>query len=165
MSDNLAIIHRVIEEHRYIRGHIKLIGDSVGDLEAMFSLQQVRSGWIQSSIDTLVDKQKKLQQSMNFLDEGLKNHFGFEEEVLPPLFGELLMQALLLEHREIKGEISKAKSMINEARLEGLSQEEMLDKKSRLQQVIDNVCRVVEEHAAREEIMLHMMERSLEAKG
>ncbi len=165
MSDNLEIIRRVIEEHQYIRGHIKLVGDSISDMEAIFSLQKDQSGWSQSSIETLVDKQKKLQQSMSFLDEGLKNHFGFEEEVLPPLFGELLMQSLIFEHREIKNGISEAKSMVTGTRLEGLSQGELLVQKSRLQQVISNICRVVEEHAAKEETILKMMKRALEAKG
>ena len=109
MADNLAIIKRVIEEHLTIRGHVKLVGDSVTDLEALFALQKARPNWVLSQLEALSERQKKLQQTLSFLDEGLKNHFGFEEKVLPPLFGELLMRALIFEHREMGKEISEAK--------------------------------------------------------
>ncbi len=96
MPDNLAIINRIIEEHHTIRSHMKLVGDSINDLEALFSLQKVHSGWTQSSIDALNKNQEKLQQTLSALDEGLKNNFGFEERTLPRFLGTILMQALLL---------------------------------------------------------------------
>ncbi len=164
MPDSLAVINRVIQEHQRIRGNIKLVGESTNDLEAMFSLQQVYSGWTLSSMEAIDEKQKQLQQTMSFLDEGLNNHFAFEERALPPLFGELLMQALLLEHQEIRKKIGEAKSLIAGTRLVDLSQEKLLSQKSHIQQVINAISQVVEEHAAREETILNMMNRALEEK-
>jgi hemerythrin len=120
MADNLAIINRTIEEHHTISGHMKLVGDSISDLEALFSLQKARPDWILSSAETLSERQGKLQQTISALDEGLKNHFSFEEKLLPPLFGEFLMQALILEHRGIKKQIDEAKSLVVNTKLEGL---------------------------------------------
>lgn len=165
MADNLKIINRVIEEHHTIRGHVKLVGDSVTDMEALFTLQKARPDWILGSVESLSEKQKNLQQTMSFLDEGLKNHFGFEEKVLPPLFGELLMRALILEHRGIKKQIDEAKSMVSDTKLEGLSQKELLSKKSQIQQKVEGILRLVEEHAAKEETILKMLKTALEAKG
>ena len=165
MADNLAIIKRVIEEHLTIRGHVKLVGDSVTDLEDLFALQKARPNWVLSQLEALSERQKKLQQTLSFLDEGLKNHFGFEEKVLPPLFGELLMRALIIEHRGIKKQIDEAKSTVSDTKLEALSQKELLSKKSQIQQKVESILRLVEEHAVKEETILKMLKTALEAKG
>lgn len=162
MADNLTLVNRTIEEHHNIRGNIKLVGDSVSDLEALFSLQKARPDLILGSPDQLTEKQNKLQQTLSYLDEGLKNHFGFEEKLLPPLFGEFLMKALIIDHRAIKKQIDAAKSLVSDTKLEGLSQKELLSRKSRIQQKVDNILQLVEDHAAREETILQMLKRALE---
>ena len=165
MADNLALVNRTIEEHHNIRRNIKLVGDSVSDLEALFSLQTARPDLILGSPEALKEKQEKLLQTLSYLDDGLKNHFGFEEKLLPPLFGEFLMKALILDHRAIKKQIDAAKSLVSDTRLEGLSQKELLSRKSRIQQKVDNILQLVEDHAAREETILKMLKRSLEEKS
>jgi len=164
MVDNLTIIHRVIEEHRVIRTHVKLVGDSMNDMEAFLSLQKVHAGWTQSSKEGMLEKQEKLQQTLSSLSEGLNNHFGFEEKTLPPLFGELLMQALIFEHREIMNKLSEAKSMVFDTRLEGLDQKELLAKKWDIQQVVGSLPQVIEGHARKEETILNMMKKAMENK-
>ena len=164
MEDYLAIIRRVIEEHQNIRGHVKLVGDSISDEEALTSLERARADWVPGKPELLAEMQKKLQQAISFLDEGLKNHFAFEGKALPPLLGELFMRAIILDHQEIMKEIDEAKSIAAETRLEGLSREELLSKESHIQQTISNICRLVEEHATKEEIILEMLQRALEEK-
>jgi hypothetical protein len=165
MADNLAIVNRAIEEHHAIRGHVKLVGDSVNDLEALFSLQKARPVWILSSPEALAEKKNRLQQTLSALDEGLKNHFNFEDKLFPPLFGELLMQALKIEHRGIKNQIEGAKSLVAKIKLEGLSQKELLSKKSQIQQKVEDILQSVEEHATKEETILKMLKKTLEAEG
>lgn len=165
MQDKLAIIKRIIDEHQTIKGHVKLVGDSVSDEEALAALQKAHADFIPGRLEVMSEKQKKLQQTMSALDEGLKNHFAFEEKALPPLLGELLMQALILEHREIKNEIDEAKSTVESIKLEGLSREELLSKESHIQQMVGGICQLVEEHATKEEAILEMVQRALEEKG
>ena len=165
MENYLATIRKVIEEHQTIREHVKLVGDSVSDREALTSLERARADWIPGRLEILVEGQKKLQQALSSLDEGLKNHFAFEGTALRPLLGELFMRALLLEHREIEREIDKAKSMVAKAKLEGLNREELLSKESHMQQMINSICLLVEEHAAKEEAILDMIKRALEDKS
>ena len=162
MQDKLAIIRRIIDEHQTIKGHMKLVGDSVSDQEALATLQKAHADFIPGRLEVMSEKQKKLQQTMSALDEGLKNHFAFEEKALPPLLGELLMQALVLEHREIKNEIDEAKSTVESTKLEGLSREELISKESHIQQMIDSICQLVEEHATKEEAVLEMVQRALD---
>ena len=162
MSDDLAIIMKVISEHRAIRKHVKLAGDTVTDIDALFTLSEAYSGWIQSSTEALTAKQNQLQQAISFLDQGLKNHFAFEEEALSPLFGELLMRAILLEHHEIRRQIENTKATLASTKLEGLDQQELLTKKSVIQHTVSSISQAVEEHASHEEIILSMMKRALE---
>lgn len=164
MADDLATIRKIISAHHSVRRDVKHVGDSASDLEALFSLQQAQSGWAQSSIEALSKKQEQLVQTIALLDDGLRRHFALEEKSLPPLFGEVLMKALLLEHRDIGRKLEEAKAMVTGTALEGLSQEELLYTKSRLQQVVSNLCQMIEEHAGHEELILRMLERSLESE-
>jgi hypothetical protein len=165
MSDDLATIGRVIDEHHRIGGHVKLVGDSVTDLEALTNLEKARTDWIPGRIEVLSEKHDRLRKAMSYLEEGLKNHFAFEEEVLPPLLGEKLMQQLLRQHREIGEAIDGARSMIAAARLEGLGREKLLLEELRIQQRVAAILALIEEHAAREEKMLSSIKAALERKG
>ncbi len=161
MPDALVVITRVISEHHAIREHVKLAGDTVNDIEALFTLQRTELGWSQTSSTALIEKQNQLLQTISFLEQGLKNHFGFEEEALPPLFGELLMKAILHEHHEISRRIESAKTTLANIKLEEPDQRELFSKKSAIQNSINNLGRTVEEHAHREEIILNMMKKAL----
>ena len=162
MPDALAVITRAISEHHAIREHVRLAGDTVNDIEALITLQRANASWAQSSIGDLIEKQNRMQQAISFLEQGLKNHFTLEEKALPPLFGDLLMKAILNEHRKISEQIESAKTTLSNIKLEGLEQQELLSKKSQIQGTINHLCQAVEEHAHHEEIVLNMMKKALE---
>lgn len=165
MPDALTIVTKIVSEHHAIKGHIKLAGDTVNDIEALFALQRTQSGWGRTSVTALVEKRDQLLQTISFLEEGLKNHFGLEEELLPPLLGKFLMKAVLEEHRGILGQIESARTTLVDMELEGLGQRELLSKKSVIQQSVDSLCQTVEEHAQREETILNMIKKTLEKNG
>jgi hemerythrin len=165
MSDYLAEINKIIEEHQAIRRHVKLVGESIGDQEALLSLQSARPDWIPGRLEILSEKQNKLTQTINFLSEGLKNHFAKEEMFLPPVLGEFLMRALILEHREIGKAIKEVRAMAANTKLEGLSREDLMSREAEIQQKVGNLCNLIEEHANKEELMLEMVQRALEEKA
>jgi len=165
MLDKLAIINRVIAEHQTIGQHIKLVGDSVSDEEALKSLEGAHADWIPGRPQAVSEKQKRIQQTISTLDEGLKRHFAFEEKSLPPLLGELIMRSLILEHREIREEIDKAKSIVADTKLEGLSRNELLSEEANMQNMVARIRQLVGEHASREEAVLAMVQKALEEKG
>jgi hypothetical protein len=162
MSDALAIVTRVISEHHTMRRHIKLAGDTVSDIEALFALQGAQSGWSQTSIAALIEKRDQLLQTISFMEEGLKNHFDFEEKALPPLFGKLLMKAILHEHHRISGQVGSTKTTLASIEVERLDERDLLSKKSAIQQSINNLHQTIEEHAHHEEVILTMMKKALE---
>jgi hypothetical protein len=162
MWDASAIIARVISEHHAIRRHIKLAGDTVNDIEALFTFERMQSQWSQTSITALTEERDRLRQAISSLEEGLQNHFGFEEEALPPLFGEFLMKAILHEHREISRQIESAKTTLANTEFEGLDQRELLSKKSAIQQNVNSLAQTIEGHAQHEEAILDMMKKAME---
>jgi hypothetical protein len=162
MWDTSTVVARVISEHHAIRGHIKLAGDTVNDIEALFTLQRTESGWSQTSVTALMEQRDRLLQAVTSLEEGMQNHFRFEEEVLPPLFGELLTKAILHEHHRISGQIRGIRTTLANIRLEGPDQRELLSNKSVVQQDINNLSQTIERHAQHEEIILSMMKQALE---
>ncbi len=164
MSDYLETIRKVMHEHQLLHeGEIR-VAESVNDVEAIFSLQRAYSSWSQSSRDALAERQKKLQETIDSLDVGLKKHFAFEEESLPPIFGETLMHALLVEHGEINDKIAEAKSALTNTRLEELTREES-GQRAHIQQLIYGTNQMVDEHAGKEEVILKMIERALLQKS
>ena len=165
MSDNLAIIERVIEEHQAIRGHVKLVGDSLNDRESLDSFMKSHASLIPGRVELLSEEKDKLNQTISSLEEGLYRHFYFEEKILPPLFGELLMKALVLEHRAIRNEIERTKETVANIKLDGLRREEILSQEAQIQDVIDYTCQLIEEHAVKEEGVLSMLREALQDEG
>ncbi|MFC1899519.1 hemerythrin domain-containing protein [Chloroflexota bacterium] len=162
MPDPLEIITKVISEHSKITEHVKLTGDTVNDVEALFTLQkaQYKSGWSMTSDTELIKKRDQLLQTINLLGDGLKNHFAYEEKVLPLLFGELLMKATLLEHHEISGQIENANTTLSN--FEGLDQDESFSKGLVVLEIIKNLCQTVKDHAHHEEAFLNIMKKAFE---
>jgi len=165
MPDNLQIIKRILEEHQTIKGHVKLVGDAVSDQEALRSLEGSRADLIPGRLGALPEIQKTLQRALLPLDEGLRNHFAFEEENLPPILGEILMKSLLLEHQEIKASLDHIKSTLSRIKPENLSRDELLTKEAQMQEMVNKICQLVGDHAAKEEMILEMAQRALEEKS
>lgn len=159
MEDYQAMFNRIREEHLAIRGEVRLVGDSVSDQEALNALTRARTDWIPGRAEILSEKQNRLQQTLSLLGEGLQNHFALEARGLPPFLSEPFMQALLLEHHEIGEQIDEARSAAVDMKLEGLSREELLSKEAQIQQIVTRLCQAVEEHAAKEETLLGMLEK------
>ncbi len=163
ISDHLAKIDEILEEHRTIRSGVKLVGDSVSDKEALASLKSMRSDWTPGRLELMSEKQRRLKQTMSLLEEGLHNHFVKEEDVLPALLGEFLMRSLILEHQEIIGKIDEVRLVATDSKLEGLTEAELEYKDSGTKQKVSDFSRRLEEHADKEELMLEMVVRALKA--
>ncbi len=164
MSNDLETIRRLILEHQVTRADFRLVGDRLNDQEALLLLQSERANWIPGQEGDLSEKQNSLIRAIGMLEEGLKNHYAFEEKALPPLMGELLTEALMVEHHDLLEEISGVKAMVANIKLEGLGREEILSRQSSVQEAIDSIRQHKEEHMATEEPILYMLQRALEKR-
>jgi hypothetical protein len=165
MEDYKTIFNKIKEEHTHIHKNIKLVGDSMNDPEALSSLRQSQAELKSAGKENLTEKQKRLQQTLAALDEGLQNHFALEARYLPPFLGELLMRALILEHREIEKQISVAKSAASNMELEGSNDDDLISREAEANQAIDELRRQIEEHSRKEEIIVNMLYKGLKDSG
>jgi hypothetical protein len=162
--DDLAVVRKAIEEHHKVRSNIRLVGEAMNDMEAVFGLQQANADWSQGSVQGLSETVDRMQRTINGLSAGLKNHFGFEELYLPPVFGNNLMKALLLEHGEVRQKLDEcAGSIVTDVR--GLPQGTLLTFRSTVQRLVADLGNAIENHTSREEIVLRMLERALDKEN
>jgi hypothetical protein len=162
MADELEIVNRVMEEHHKVRTHLKLVGDSVNDLEGLISLERAKPDWMLASAALISDKQDMMLRTANSLGEGLKNHFALEEEHLPPVLGDFLMQALRLEHADIRKALDGLHGTLSAIKLAESGSEQLLTSRWSIQQKLDDLRQLIEGHAGREDVILHMAKRALE---
>jgi hemerythrin len=160
MADFAAVINKTIEQHHDIKGHLKLAGDSLTDIEAQFILDKAYSGWSQSSVRQLEEKLNAMIRAVSALTEGLKRHFGFEEKSLPALLSEADMKIIIYDHQKIARQLENAAKVLRETKLEGLNQQELLQKKTAIQEIIRSLMQTVEEHAKHEEIILNAVKNT-----
>ncbi len=164
MTDAKAIINKIFDEHYKIRDNIKLAGDSLNDVEASFALSKAYSGWAQSQASELATRKDSLIASISALEQGLNTHFGYEENYLPPLFGEFLMKALLHEHNEVRRKIESCKQIIAGIDINAGDSQQLLSRKTAVQEEVNHLLQAVEEHASHEETVLLMIRSGLESE-
>jgi hypothetical protein len=165
VMDDLLLIKRIMDEHRLIRNNMKLVGESLNDREAASGLQKMREDMMVDVKSTAAEKQSKIEEALAVLEAGLKNHYAFEEEYLPPLLGELLMESLVLEHKQLLEKLGQVKSVIENVKLEKLSRNEQLNEEAVMFGLLNRIIREKEGHINREEAILEMLQKVLEEKA
>jgi hypothetical protein len=162
MPDHLETINKAITEHHDIRENVPLTEGTVTDVEALFVLRQAYAKWSQCTPEELAAMQQQLLETLNSVEQGLRIHWNYEEKALPPVFGEVLMKALVYEHNEITGRIKAARAVLTGNKLDGLEQQELLSRKTAIHEAINHVLQVIEEHSNHEEMIFKMMKKALE---
>jgi hypothetical protein len=163
-AEQMAIVSRVIAEHQTIHHNIKLMGESMNDMEAILHLEQRQQEWKSGMPEAVAAKQKKLAQTLITLEQGLKNHFSFEEKYLFPLTGELLAESLTLDHKRITRELEGASTLVREMHLGDVAPEESAAQEDKIRKMIHSLHHLVEKHATTESAIIESMNRALQKR-
>lgn len=161
LAGHLATIDLLIDEHRAVLYGLKLAGQRVSDLEALFNLQACYSEWTQGSIETLIERQKRVEETVVTLQEGMRNHFRFEEKNLRPLLGEASLQALSRIHRRLERQLQRTRAVLA-ITFNGMGIGEKMAHKSRVEKAVYDLCQMIDQHRTQEEILLHILKGMLE---
>lgn len=151
---NLEIISEVMAQHKALIGQLESASDSVSDMEALLRLERARSDLVLGFHKKLSEKSSQLEQIIIPLDRGLRAHYTFEEQTLPPLLGRTLTEALIFEHKQLLYEMDQAISLISNAKVEGLTHNEEMEKESEIYQGLDNLRQKKMDHLNREDAIL-----------
>jgi len=157
MRDEIEKVKHTIEEHTTVRERLKVIGEEINDLEALEDLKLLRDSFSGTDEVVLADKLKELKEAMDYFIDGLRKHFDDEEKLFPEILGEPLARALTHEHRQIMEDITSLIAIGNNKGLDQISQQRSPAIVAHIFQRIGALCKMVEEHALREEVVLEML--------
>jgi hypothetical protein len=162
--DMLGSLETILNEHRGISDRLKLVGDSLNDVEAMDAMQKTESKALDNVWQPLSVKFEEVMKSLAALEAGLKEHYAHEENLLPPILGEVLTEALKIQHEELLAEIASARAVIARCRLAGLTPGEKTTEEMLMHALLDRIRREKERHARQEESVLEWARIALEAR-
>lgn len=161
MSVDLSTINGILDEHQVIKHYLQVLSNSANELET-FILQRAGE-WDSTHLRTLVDKQFNLQEGVAYLHDGILRHDRDEDNVLPSLVGDLLMEGLRTEHREMWRHLGTVESLLADARLEALGAETLLAKGDEIKRATESLRQVVEGHMSKEEGVLELVKVAMTA--
>lgn len=161
--DKLELINQIIEAHQVIRKNVSALGKTVADREALFKLEREQYSWTPGQPGEMGARQQQIEETLQRLDQGLRSHFALEEQYLPPLFGDLLMKGMLLEHHNLLEKLGQTRAMIAGKNPEFLSRAQLLEQQSSIRDAIGSLSRHIEDHASSEEVIFDMLKMTLEA--
>ena len=145
-----TIIDNIMGEHQAIRAYLRSIKELIKDWGIV--LVQNQSFGITVQVEIIAEKkQKNFIQAMYYLEDGLREHHTHEEAAMLPLVGNLLIEAIRLEHKEILGKLGKVKALLVNADASAL----IVDKEQ-LVKAVDSLCQLVGEHTLKEDTMLQL---------
>ncbi len=151
MRERLSNVESLMNEHEAIRGHAKQVRELVKDLESILG-EEEKVGSRSQYIAAVSLKQQALKQTVGYLEDGLRTHHAHEEEVMPPLVGDLLMRGIRMEHEEQLQQFKK----INPA-LQDNDVQQFLDNISYIKKIIEDLCQAASIHSIREDGFLHFL--------
>jgi hypothetical protein len=161
----IQALKHIMDEHQQIRTHMRLVGESLNDREAVDGLEKAKFNVLSNFSQPLSLKVEGALKTLVALREGVKHHYDFEEAELPPIFGEVLMEATKIQHKELLEEIESAISTLDRTKVEGITTDQRIIEESLMNALLERMLRNKGQHMSREEAMIEMAKVSLETRG
>lgn len=152
MQDTLNIIDNLIQEHEAIKGHMKSVSALTEDWRGME--WDASTDLNHEQLQALNGKCFNLKQTMDYLDEGLKNHWTHEDNVLAELIGNPLMKSIKIEHDEIKKQVREINLIIDKC-----TPREFLANRAYLMHIISYLGESIREHEIKEDTILQLLKK------
>jgi hypothetical protein len=153
MSESQVTVDTLLGEHAAIRAHLNIVSGLTRDWK---NLLDQRENILQSpdELRSVGEKRSNLRQAMAHLDDGLKKHHIHEDSVFPSLIGEMLMEAIRMEHVEILKLMEKVNYRIANDRIDYFLREG-----SEVMRMIDEASTLSSSHATREDGILYFLKK------
>jgi hemerythrin-like domain-containing protein len=167
MADLLAIIEKIMEEHKIILADFQALENISNDAGALIILEKGKDVFKPGQLSPR-DGLIKLNEMRNIVAIGIEAHFYREETALLKGLREYgqpdfvtALKTLLNEHLDIRNELNVLKSHIEELQTEKLSRMLWESRGYDLRARISQLHKTMAAHAANEQILLHKVEESL----
>jgi len=167
MEEALALIEKIIEEHKMIKQGAQNLEQAANDAEAIADLEKAKDAFMPGRLGQ-GGGLRKLQEMLETIDKGLQAHFDREETGLVAAFEkhgskELVsaLRSLLLEHEDLRNRLAHSKEHIAELITGGLSRHLWEASAHDMRAHISHTRKLLEAHAEIEQELLHKLRAQL----
>lgn len=168
MEETIALIDKIIEEHKIISQRVKTLERVVNDVSALLGLDIAREDFVPGRLGDQKQGLQNWQKSLEIIDQGIQAHFNREETGLLTAFekhgGKMLASALsvlLSEHKELRDRLAKLKKDIAELAVGDLSREVWGGMVWGTRNYLAHTRKLFDVHAQSEQELLRMLRRKL----
>jgi hypothetical protein len=160
--EDQEIIHRVLDQHMVLQDQINFVSATMSDKDALLRLEKAQAELAVDFRRPLNERRTHLLESLKIVAHGMENHYTFEEEMLPPLLGKLLTEALIIEHSSLKLEMQKLIIAITDIDLKGLSLVDEISQEDIMNGLLRELRNKKLDHQKREDAVLATLERIID---
>jgi hypothetical protein len=141
-----------MQEHEVIRANTRLISSAADNLLTLSGLQDNTVKFTEYQLNYLSDRRVNLKRAIASLQEGLLEHHIREGEILQPLVGGRLMQAVNREYQEALKKLEEIYWILLNVGPAGI-----LFNSSFLKQKVESLCQLLSSSCTREDSILELL--------
>ncbi len=167
MEKALVLIEKVIEEHKSIMQGVQTLEQAASDAEAIVDLEKAKEAFMPGRFEQEKGL-RKLQESLEAIDRGLRAHFDREETGLMDVFEKhgnkelaSALRSLLLEHEDLRNRLAHSKKHVAELVSGGLSRHLWEASAHDMRAHISHTRKLLEAHAEIEQELFHKLRTDL----
>jgi iron-sulfur cluster repair protein YtfE (RIC family) len=167
MEETLALIEKIVGEHKSIMQGVRSLEQAASDAEAIVGLEKAKETFMPGRLEQ-EQGLKKLQASLEAIDQGLRAHFNREETGLMNVFEKhgnkelaSALRSLLLEHEDLRNRLAHAKKHVAELVSGGLSRHLWEASAHDMRAHISHTRKLLEAHAEIEQELFHRLRTEL----
>jgi iron-sulfur cluster repair protein YtfE (RIC family) len=167
MEETLALIEKIVGEHKSIMQGVRSLEQAASDAEAIVGLEKAKETFMPGRLEQ-EQGLKKLQASLEAIDQGLRAHFNREETGLMNVFEKhgnkelaSALRSLLLEHEDLRNRLAHAKKHVAELMSGGLSRHLWEASAHDMRAHISHTRKLLEAHAEIEQELFHRLRTEL----
>ena len=160
MEETVALLNKIIEEHKTIIQKVQTLEQVANDTEAIVGLEKAKEAFMPGRFEQKQGLQK-LQGLLETIEKGLQAHFNQEETGLLAAFekhgGRKLVSALhslLLEHEDLKQRFAHSGNLVAELSSGGLSRNVWEASAHDMRAYVSHTRKLLEAHARSEQKLL-----------
>ena len=167
MEEAIALIDKLVEEHKLIRQRIGNIESVANDAEALGGLDKAKDAFMPGKLEQSQGL-KRLQELVKIAKEGLDAHFNREETALLSIVEKYgskesasALRSLLLEHADLRNRFAHAERHVAELVSGGLSRNLWEASAHDMRAHISHTRQLIEAHAGIEQELFHRLRSEL----
>ncbi len=154
MLNTLSGLEQLIQEHEVIQANTRSIFELTDNLATLNSLQENSPGFTEYQFKYLSDKRVNLKRALGSLRDGLFSHYIREEEIMQPLVGIPLMQAIKKVHQDTLEKLTEIDWVLLNIGPLGV-----LFNSDYLKQKIDTLCQILNVSCNKENTILELLKQ------